>query len=68
MGGFLSCSFCSMAYSGWPASEIMQEHLQNLVSQGYLIAVELATCCVPTDPVSPSPVGGYVAVCSAFYE
>jgi hypothetical protein len=57
-----------MAESGWTTLEVMQEHMENLVSQGYLIAVELATCCVPEDPMSPAPVGGYVMVCAAFYE
>jgi hypothetical protein len=42
-----------MAQPGWLASEIMQEHLQNLVSQGYMTAAELATCHVPMDPVFP---------------
>jgi hypothetical protein len=57
-----------MAEMGWPASEITQEHLQNLVSQGYWTVAELATCHVPTDPVSPAPVGGYVVAFLAFYE
>jgi hypothetical protein len=57
-----------MAESGWPASEITQEYLQNLVSQGYLTVAELATCRVPTDPASPASVRGYVVACSAFYE
>jgi hypothetical protein len=43
-----------MAELGWPVSEIMAEHLQNLVSQGYMSAVELATYRVPADPVSPT--------------
>jgi hypothetical protein len=57
-----------MTESGWPASEIMQEHLQNLVSLGYMTATERATCRVPVDHASPAPVGGYVVACSAFYE
>jgi hypothetical protein len=57
-----------MAESGWPTSDVMQEHLQNLVSQGYMTMVELASCHVPKDPASPAPVGGYVIVCTAFYE
>jgi hypothetical protein len=32
-----------MVESGWPALEVMQEHLQNLVSEGYMTAEELAT-------------------------
>jgi hypothetical protein len=60
--------FFSMAESGWPASEITQEHLQNLVRQGYMTTTELATCRVPTDPTSPVPVGGYIIVCSMLYE
>jgi hypothetical protein len=38
-------------------SEVMQEHLQNLVSQRYMIVTELATCHVPEDPTSPAPGG-----------
>jgi hypothetical protein len=67
-GGCLSCSFSSMAESGCPVSEITQEHLQNLVRQGYLTAVELATYRVPADSASPAPMGGYIVTCSAFYE
>jgi hypothetical protein len=33
-----------------------------------MIAAELATCCVPEDPASPPPVGGYVMACMVFYE
>jgi hypothetical protein len=47
---------------------VMREHLQNLVSQGYMRVAELATYRVPTDPASPAPVAGYVVVCSVFYE
>jgi hypothetical protein len=49
-------------------SEVTQEHLQNLMSQGYMIAVELATCRVLEDPTSPALVRGYVVACAAFYE
>jgi hypothetical protein len=57
-----------MIESGWTASVVMQEHLQNLVSQGYMIAAELATCRVPEDPASPALAGGCVMACVAFYE
>jgi hypothetical protein len=57
-----------MAELGWSASEVTQEHLQNLISQRYMIAVELATYHVPEDPTSPALVGGYVVECVAFYE
>jgi hypothetical protein len=46
----------------------MQEHLQDLVCQGYMTTTELATYRVPKDPASPVLVGGYVVVCVAFYE
>jgi hypothetical protein len=49
-----------MAESGWPASEVTQEHLQNPVSQGYMTRAELATCHVLENPASPAPVGGYI--------
>jgi hypothetical protein len=57
-----------MAESSWPASEVTQEHLQNLVSEEYVIAAEFATCLGPMYPVSPALVKGYVIVCAAFYE
>jgi hypothetical protein len=44
-----------MAESIWPPSEVMQEHLQNLMSQGYMTVAELATYRVPEDPSSPAP-------------
>jgi hypothetical protein len=57
-----------MAESSWPALEVTREHLQNNVSQGYMIVAEFATCPVPVDPPSPTPVGGFVVVCTTFYE
>jgi hypothetical protein len=33
-----------------------------------MTAVELATCCVPEDSVSPAPAGGYVVASVVFYE
>jgi hypothetical protein len=47
---------------------VTQEHLQNLVSLGYMTAVELATCRVPEDPVSPILAGGCITACVIFYE
>jgi hypothetical protein len=50
-------------------SMVTQKHLQNLMSPGNMTAAELATCRVPEDPASPAMVGGgYVVVCTAFYE
>jgi hypothetical protein len=46
-----------MAESSWPTSAVTQEHLQNLVSQGYMTAAELATYRVPEDSTSPAPAG-----------
>jgi hypothetical protein len=57
-----------MVELGWTASEVMQEHLQNIVSQGYMTTMELATCCKPEDPTSPVQAGGYVMACTVFYE
>jgi hypothetical protein len=53
---------------GWTRLEVSQEHLQNLVCQGYITMVELATCRVFEDPTSPAPMGGYVVACAVFYE
>jgi hypothetical protein len=57
-----------MVELGWPVLEITTEHLQNLVSQGYMSAVKLATCRVTADPASPILTVGYVVACSPFYE
>jgi hypothetical protein len=56
--GVVSPSFGTMARFGLLASEVMQEHLQNLMSQGYMTAAELVTCRVLEDPASPIMVGG----------
>jgi hypothetical protein len=57
-----------MAELSWPTSEVTKEHLQNIVSQGYMIVAELATCRVSDDPTSPVLVGGYIVACASFYE
>jgi hypothetical protein len=57
-----------MAELGWTASEVTQEHLQNLMSQWYMIATELATYHVPKDPASPALAGKYIVACVAFYK
>jgi hypothetical protein len=46
-----------MVELSWPTSEVIQEHLQNLVSQGYMTAAELANCRIHADPTSPAPAG-----------
>jgi hypothetical protein len=57
-----------MVVLGWTTLEVMQEHLQNLVSQGYTTVAKLATCCVPEFPVSPAPAGEYIMACVEFYD
>jgi hypothetical protein len=57
-----------MAELGWTMSGVTQEHLQNLVSQQYMMAAELATCHVTEDPAFLVQAGGYVMVCTTFYE
>jgi hypothetical protein len=60
-----------MAESGWATLEDTQEHLQNLVCQGYKMAMEIATCRVPKDPASPIQAGGwggYIVACVTFNE
>jgi hypothetical protein len=49
-------------------SKVMQAHLQILVSQRFMMAMELATYHVPDDPASPSPTEGYVVAFVVFYE
>jgi hypothetical protein len=53
---------------GSPVSEITAEHLQNLVSQGYMLGAELAMCHILANHASPVPVAGYVIACLLFYE
>jgi hypothetical protein len=48
--------------------EVTQEHRQNLMSKGYMIAAEFATCLVPVDPASLAPVRGHVVACAVFFE
>jgi hypothetical protein len=57
-----------MVEQGWIPSEIMQAHIQDLMSQGFMMVVELVTYCVPEDPASPAPAKGYVVTFAAFYE
>jgi hypothetical protein len=57
-----------MAESSWPASEVTQEYLQELVSKGYMIVAEFVTCLVLVGTVSRAPTEGFVMVCAAFYE
>jgi hypothetical protein len=57
-----------MAEQGSIPLEITQEHLQNLVSQGFMTAVKLVTYRVPEDPASPVSVAGYMVACTTFYE
>jgi hypothetical protein len=57
-----------MVELGWTASEVMQGNLQNLMSQGYMMAAELVTCRMPEDPASPVQVRGYVVASVVFYE
>jgi hypothetical protein len=50
------------------ASEVTQEHQQNPMIQGYMTAMELATCGVSKDLASPAPEGEYIMACMTFYE
>jgi hypothetical protein len=49
-------------------SEATQEHLQNLMSQGYITASELMTYRMPEDLSSLVATGAYTVACAAFYE
>jgi hypothetical protein len=57
-----------MAEQGWITSEVMQEHLQNLMPQGFMTMAELMTCRVPEDLASHVPAGGYIMAYAAFYD
>jgi hypothetical protein len=47
---------------------VPQGHLQNLMNQGFMTALELTASCVPEDPAFPAPVEGYVVTFLTFYE
>jgi hypothetical protein len=47
---------------------VMHGHLQNLMSQGFLTAMELTARYMPQDPLSPMPAEGYIVSIMAFYE
>jgi hypothetical protein len=66
--GIASPSSQTMVDNGWSPSKVTQAHLQDLVSQGFMMEVEHVFCRVPEDPVSPMPMEGYMVVCAAFYE
>jgi hypothetical protein len=57
-----------MAELGSTMLEVIQEHLQNLVSQWYMTATKLATCYVSKHPASPAPPRGYIMACTTLYE
>jgi hypothetical protein len=57
-----------MVELGWSASEVTQDYLQNLVSQGYMTASKHVTCHVPEDPASHVYSEGYIMACATFYE
>jgi hypothetical protein len=46
----------------------MQEHLQNLMGKGFMTVMELTTCHMLEDLVSPAPTEGYVVSFVVFYE
>jgi hypothetical protein len=58
--------FYTMAELGWIAMEVTKEHLQNLVSQGYMTVAKLMTSRVPEDPASPILMRGYIVACATF--
>jgi hypothetical protein len=55
-----------MLEQGWILSEVMLGHLQDIVSQGFLMAVEHVTCHVVEDPTSPVPAGEYMVAYMVF--
>jgi hypothetical protein len=58
----------TMVEQGWTPSTITPGHLQKLVKQGSVAAAELATCRISEDPESFAPAGGYIMLCTTFYE
>jgi hypothetical protein len=57
-----------MVELGWTVSVVTQEHLQNLLSQGYMMVADLETCRMPEVPASPVSIGRYVMARVAFYD
>jgi hypothetical protein len=57
-----------MAEQDWTPSSITLSHLQKLVKNGFMTAVELEACRMPEDPAFPTPVEGYMVSFTVFYE
>jgi hypothetical protein len=57
-----------MVEQDWTPSKVTHEHLQNLMSQGFMTVAKLRTYCVLEDPMSPAPTEGYVVSFVALYE
>jgi hypothetical protein len=58
----------AMAEQDSTPSTVTLGHLQKLMKQGFMMAVELRVCCVPEDPAFPTPTEGYVVSFAAFYD
>jgi hypothetical protein len=57
-----------MAEQDWTPSTVTLGHLQNLIKHGFMVAAELEACCVPKDPLFPTPSEGYVVSFMVFNE
>jgi hypothetical protein len=57
-----------MAEQDWTPSKVMQGHLQNLMNQGFMMAVELPAYRVPGVLTFPTSADGYVVTVTEFYE
>jgi hypothetical protein len=57
-----------MVEHDWTPSTVTLAHLQKLVKQGFLMAVDLTGCYVPEDPTFPTHAKGYVVSFVVFYE
>jgi hypothetical protein len=57
-----------MAEWDWTPSTITLGHLQKLVKQGFMMAMELVACRMLEDPMFPAPAEGCVVSLVASYE
>jgi hypothetical protein len=58
----------AMVEQDWITCKITQGHMQSLMNQWFIMAVEVAPCRVPEDRAFPTPAKGYMVTFVAFYE
>jgi hypothetical protein len=56
-----------MTNQDWTPSKVMQVHLQSLVSKVFMMVIELTTCRLPEDPMTPVLAEGCMVAFVVFY-